>query len=601
MLFTFKVCLLIFQASSQAQDFNNKGHSKETAEFDRKLILADQNRRANPVLFKQKIDELKQTEIQLTSEQKYYLTLLEGHYFAYSGEYDKAKNKLQFILNSNANKQIKHRANHTLIMISAAEKDWSKGLTYLRQNIKFLPKLKSREHYQNTLLVSILFYNQLKQYKLALKYSKFLTSETLSSKDNCLWYQLTLEAQFYTNQLTATDKRINNAINACQEANYNAASNIIRLYKAKIFLIDNQPSEAIALLLTYLEEINNIRYPMLIAEANNIIGKAYWELGDINSAEKHANEAKDTNKALTIIKQAADTYKLLFQIAKADENHQQALEYHEQYAKLDKANLDETKAKHLAFQLAEHQAFEQESQIKLLNEQNNALAAEQALAKTEAANKKLIILSLALIILVLSVLGFRFYRAHKRVKELAEYDPLTGIFNRGHFTHVTESALKYCKNAQQDLSLIMFDLDHFKKINDSFGHGCGDWALKETIKVCKSIGRQNDIFARLGGEEFCLLLTSCDKQAALQRAEACRKAIAEIDTNDSGFDFTVTASFGITDVETSGYDLEKLLADADSAAYASKHAGRNKVTLYQNSEQESDKKVVTLDNSRNAF
>ncbi len=68
----------------------------------------------------------------------------------------------------------------------------------------------------------------------------------------------------------------------------------------------------------------------------------------------------------------------------------------------------------------------------------------------------------------------------------------------------------------------------------------------------------------------------------MQRTEACRQAIAEINTANSGFDFTITASFGITDAKTSGYELEKLLADADSAAYASKHAGRNQVTVYSN-------------------
>ena len=139
----------------------------------------------------------------------------------------------------------------------------------------------------------------------------------------------------------------------------------------------------------------------------------------------------------------------------------------------------------------------------------------------------------------------------------------------------------------------MFDLDHFKKINDSFGHGCGDWALKETIKVCKSIGRQNDIFARLGGEEFCLVLPSCNIDAAMLRAEDCRAAIEAIITEESTHDFTITASFGVTDVKRSGFNLDKLLADADMAAYESKNAGRNRVTVHQVPEP----KKPSLDNA----
>ncbi len=66
-------------------------------------------------------------------------------------------------------------------------------------------------------------------------------------------------------------------------------------------------------------------------------------------------------------------------------------------------------------------------------------------------------------------------KAHKRIKELAEYDSLTGIFNRGHFTHIADTTLEYCKSASQNLSLIMFDLDQFKDVNDNYGHACGDW------------------------------------------------------------------------------------------------------------------------------
>ena len=175
----------------------------------------------------------------------------------------------------------------------------------------------------------------------------------------------------------------------------------------------------------------------------------------------------------------------------------------------------------------------------------------------------------------------RLWKSHKRIKQLAEYDTLTGIFSRGHFTQVTTSALSYCRSSQQPLSLIMFDLDFFKKVNDSYGHACGDWVLKEVVRVCQAIGRTNDIFARVGGEEFCLVLPSCQLNAAINRAEACRAAIESINTSATGHNFSVTASFGVTDAKHSGYNINKVLADADLAMYQSKHNGRNKVTEFQ--------------------
>lgn len=241
--------------------------------------------------------------------------------------------------------------------------------------------------------------------------------------------------------------------------------------------------------------------------------------------------------------------------------------------------------------MAELKTFEHENQIILLNEQNTFLAAEQALSNIKVANIQLIITVMTLIIIMLIIWGARLWRSHKRVKALSEYDELTGIYNRRHFTQIAVSTLKYCQSAEQDLSLIMFDLDNFKKINDNFGHICGDWALKETIRVCENIGRKNDIFSRLGGEEFCILLPSCNIEAAVLRAEACRAAIENTITEESGNDFSITASFGVTDVTRSGYNLEKLLIDADFAAYESKHAGRNRVTVFEPQEDETGKSL----------
>jgi GGDEF domain-containing protein len=219
------------------------------------------------------------------------------------------------------------------------------------------------------------------------------------------------------------------------------------------------------------------------------------------------------------------SYKLLFEVSQAEKGFETALYYYQKHTLADKLYYDEIQAKHIVFQIAEHQAIEQQNEISLLNKKNDLLTAEQALTNANAENTRLIVIVLSLTLSVLLFWGIRLLKAHKRIKELSEYDALTDIFNRGHFSQVANNALRYCQSADQELSIIMFDLDYFKKINDDYGHACGDWALHKTVEVCKNIGRQNDIFARLGGEEFCLLLTSCNSQTAKLRAEACRKAI----------------------------------------------------------------------------
>ena len=133
----------------------------------------------------------------------------------------------------------------------------------------------------------------------------------------------------------------------------------------------------------------------------------------------------------------------------------------------------------------------------------------------------------------------------------------------------------------QPLSLILLDVDHFKAYNDTYGHPAGDEALRRIANVLQSGCRgEMDLAARYGGEEFAVVLPGCQTDKAVLLAEICRDAIAGIDTADSGKQFSLSASFGVSGSDNSGYLLKQLLADADSAMYSAKAAGRNQVATF---------------------
>ncbi len=571
--------------------------STKTTLISDKLLLADNNRRENHALFKDTLAELALLKESFIPEQYYYYQFLQGYLATYHGKYDQAEKLLTDIVNSNASHLIRFRANYTLINVAASKKDWSDGLRRIAENKKMLPSITNKEHYQLGILTTIIFYNQLQQFDLVLKNIALVKRHNLPQKHNCFLEQFSLEAKLNLQQIQPGDKAIDTGLDICQQAGNKISTNIIRVYRAKLYIQAQQPDKALTEVLPHSDEINATLFPMLIAGMNNTLAKIYYQLENLNSAENYALLALNANKNNTNLQQGADSYKLLYQINKLRDNIDLALSYHEKYNSLEVAHLEGEKAKHVAFQLAKLQVFEHESQITLLNEQNTFLAAKHLLTNDKVFKIQVIITIMTFIIILLTIGGTRLWRSHKRVKTLSEYDELTGIYNRRHFAQVALSALKYCKSAEQDLSLIMFDLDNFKKINDTFGHVCGDWALKETIRVCETIGRKNDIFARLGGEEFCILLPSCNIDAAVLRAEACRAAIENTITEESGNNFTITASFGITDVTRSGFDLEKLLTDADFAAYESKHAGRNRLTVFEPKKNEAGEEGEQLDNS----
>lgn len=592
----FKVIIVNLLFSTILITFPSSGN--ELKNVEQQLKAANSLRSSDPKKFNSILNKLIKVK-SLSNKQKNDLDYLLAYQVAYSGNFKEAIPLFEKIINSNANIDLKFRANSSIINISAISQDWRQGFVHLNKAIQMMPKVKNSLIKQDSLIITSFFYYGLGQYTLGYKYAQQVKENTKNKRNLCAANYLMIKAKFYLKTLQKNDLEIQDSIELCKMVKEQIYVHDILFYLANLHLNNNDVLLAITLLKNNIGHLEKTKFTPLIAQYNSLLAKAYFLNKEFSKAKQYANTSLLKTEGIGNTAEIILAYSLLYKIALHNNDHQQALTHYIKYAEADKAHLENEKAKHLAFQLAEHKELEQKNQIALLNKKNSLLTAEQALIKANAENNRFIMIILIMTLSILILWGVRLLRAHKRIKELAEYDALTGIFNRGHFTQVANNAITYCQSAKQELSLIMFDLDHFKNINDSYGHACGDWALKKVAEVCKSIGRQNDIFARLGGEEFCILLTSCDSKAAQLRAEACRQAIAEIITTDSGFEFSITASFGVTEAKISGFELEQLLADADSATYAAKHAGRNKVTLFQ--AKTTIEQAVTLDNSQNVF
>jgi two-component system cell cycle response regulator len=164
----------------------------------------------------------------------------------------------------------------------------------------------------------------------------------------------------------------------------------------------------------------------------------------------------------------------------------------------------------------------------------------------------------------------------------ANTDRHTGCFNKTYFNNRIALEVNKCKVTGDPLSLVIFDLDHFKKLNDNFGHDAGDFVLKEMAQVIRSNGiREQDVFARYGGEEFVILLPKTNLKQSFEIAERLRKLIENKEFMYDGKRLPVTASIGVADYRqgvTSGTDLFKR---ADEAVYKSKEGGRNQVNFFR--------------------
>jgi diguanylate cyclase (GGDEF)-like protein/PAS domain S-box-containing protein len=166
----------------------------------------------------------------------------------------------------------------------------------------------------------------------------------------------------------------------------------------------------------------------------------------------------------------------------------------------------------------------------------------------------------------------------KRLKELSCTDALTRIYNRMAFNDMLQTELNRAQRYQSEMSLIMFDIDHFKQVNDTAGHMAGDELLRQLAELVTSTVRKEDLFARIGGEEFAVLVPEGTLESARTTAERLRNELAQADFEILGVSLRVTASFGVAaldhDADRTG---EKLRREADERLYAAKEAGRDRV------------------------
>ncbi len=536
------------------------------------------------------IAEISPVVERVSPELQYQFALLKAQSLTLSGQANEAIALLQQKLQLDNDISLLKYHTQALVLLANIYTFNNRFLDALQVLHQLLPALSKVENTR----VEVLGYRQaielfglMKMYDEALKYAHILYAKlenVQSPRLRCFAssiYAESMDNVYRKNQAEwpSLFKLYTDALYECQQADETMMMSVALRGQAALLIEQNELivarvklERALALSLEVSYEYDVASALILLAQVDMQEQQLIRGKARLLKALTMANELKDKELLAKI-------YLPLSVLSEKLAETTEALNYRKLYQENYFAVLGETQSLIIAFETSKLDFLEKERQLSFLNRERDLYLANKQIAERERTNMLLFVTLLVGGVFFLVILAAVSVKQKRTYKRLAQTDALTGIYNRGAGQNIGENSFVQVCARQADFSVIAFDLDLFKSINDNFGHATGDWALKKVVKVIKSIVRDGDIFARMGGEEFVILLPFTAENKAIEMAEKCRVALGSIDTHHSGHDFTLSASFGVTQNTGSDLSLDPMLQRADNAVYSGKAQGGNKVVV----------------------
>lgn len=544
------------------------------------LELLDDSKAIDIAEFRQKLANFSRQHTELSADEFSYFQLLQGYSYTLVGDYKTATRHLEDILMATHNEEMRFRVKALLINVYMLHHNYSSAFSLLEQinrQVEDIANIRARDHGMSVLAYA---YSQLEQFDTAKYYAEQLITDTLSSKTRCHANYHVLDALIGLGQWREFSQRYDAAEAQCLAVDERIVVSFIRIKYLEFLLHENRIVDAIAYFKAIETEVTATNRKQTIANAHALYAKALYQQKNYTEALAEAHTAlallndADLNKVYVVI------YTLLYQLYTENRDYKQALAYLLKLRDTEQALTDARFTRLQAYYLARTDVDVKEQKMAILHKDNELSLLQKNAYQQRVQQKRLAVLTLMCLAILAAVLIYLGVTGRRRFKRMAEFDQLTGISNRYHFNNQAKLALDYCESNAKPVALILFQLDNFTAINDAHGQETGDWLLQRIVLTCRNFMRNNDVFGRIGGEEFVLVLPSCLTDKAMLLAEICRDAISSITKNDNAQPLSISASFGVTGSDTSGYQLKQLLADADIAMYQAKAAGRNQVVVF---------------------
>ena len=513
----------------------------------------------------------------MPAHERWHLRYLDAWQASFNGEYPSADPMLQDIIDHSGDPTLVAKASAVLMGDLGANKRYGEAFELANQLASKPPATQDRLARFMVLSYMYQLLRSAGQYDLAAQYVRDMEQTLPAGQTLCQPTAMLLTVLYSSHRLTSSNAEIQKGIDTCQAAREPIFADTVSLVKASLYLDENQPAKALALLQRIAPSINANQYYSNTVSSQVELAQAYWKLGDDDNARKAALAALAASDPDDIGETLRDAYDVLYRIEKKHGNAAAALAYYEHYAAQDIGYLNDISARTLAYDVARQHMLAQKLETEKLSRQNNILRLQRALdTKAVETSRLYIVLLLAALASIVFWL-LRLKRSQLRFKKLSHYDGLTDVFNHQHFISEADRVLRALEKKFGVACLVFIDLDHFKQVNDTHGHAIGDAALRHTVAICQKHLRPTDLFGRLGGEEFGILLPECSRDQGIAIADRIRLAIEATPFAADEHVIALSASVGVASTDRAGYGLQRLCREADAALYRAKRSGRNRV------------------------
>ena len=541
----------------------------------------------NPQQFDRNLIQLKNLQNKFTDFQKDYFDFLVFYQQGYNGDFQKSLNNFLDLFAISEFIEIKFRAQSKIANIHIISGNFTQAINSLDYVLNHINSISKNFLKQEGYKVASTIYFLIGENELSLNFSNLMLKNNPSKNDYCKAVTNIGRIKLRQIEEISSDqiKYTNKAISACEVIGDFVFSNLLKLdwlkFKLNSPLSDSSVFQSVLGELTASEkEIERTKYKNLINIKNSLLAKTYWKLSNFDKAITYAMRTLKGSESIGSTLQKIEVLQILIDYYQKIKNDKLAFKFLAEKNHAEKKNFDQVQAKTMAYQTAKHNSLAKTHEIAFLNQKNKLLSLEKNLTDKTAINQKLLILFLIAVTVFILMWGFRNKKNQKLYKILSERDDLTLIYNRKGLKDHMEQLLSLSGENGQPVAYAIFDLDNFKNINDEFGHITGDWVIKTVIRQCQLLANENITLGRIGGEEFAIAMKNSTCEELLKFTELCRKKIHNINTEKTGYDFKISASFGVTSTTTSGYKYTLLMTHADKAMYIAKVAGRNMVVNY---------------------